>query len=118
MDERSSILSVGQKQLLSYARALAHEPRILILDEATSSVDPETEFAVREGVERLLESRTALVIAHRLSTVQNADKIVVLHKGQVRETGTHQELMEERGLYYKLYQLQYKQQETPSFQEK
>ncbi len=118
MDERSSILSVGQKQLLSYARALAHEPRILILDEATSSVDPETEFAVREGVEKLLESRTALVIAHRLSTIQNADKIVVLHKGQVRETGTHQELMEERGLYYKLYQLQYKQQEILSLQEK
>ena len=118
MDERSSTLSVGQKQLLSYARALAHDPRILILDEATSSVDPETELAVREGVEKLLENRTALVIAHRLSTIQNADKIVVLHKGQVREIGTHGELMKKQELYYKLYQLQYKQQEPLAAREK
>ena len=118
VDERSSTLSVGQKQLLSYARALAHDPRILILDEATSSVDPETELAVREGVEKLLENRTALVIAHRLSTIQNADKIVVLHKGQVREIGTHGELMKKQGLYYKLYQLQYKQQEPLAAREK
>ena len=118
VDERSSTLSVGQKQLLSYARALAHDPRILILDEATSSVDPETELAVREGVETLLENRTALVIAHRLSTIQNADKIVVLHKGQVREIGTHGELMKKQELYYKLYQLQYKQQEPLAAREK
>ena len=118
VDERSSTLSVGQKQLLSYARALAHDPRILILDEATSSVDPETELAVREGVEKLLENRTALVIAHRLSTIQNADKIVVLHKGQVREIGTHGELMKKQELYYKLYQLQYKQQEPLAAREK
>ena len=118
VDERSSTLSVGQKQLLSYARALAHDPRILILDEATSSVDPETELAVREGVEKLLENRTALVIAHRLSTIQNADKIVVLHKGQVREIGTHWELMKKQGVYYKLYQLQYKQQEPLAAREK
>ena len=118
VDERSSTLSVGQKQLLSYARALAHDPRILILDEATSSVDPETEFAVREGVEKLLENRTALVIAHRLSTIQNADKIVVLHRGKVRETGTHWELIAKQGLYYKLYQLQYKQQELLGAREK
>ena len=118
VDERSSTLSVGQKQLLSYARALAHDPRILILDEATSSVDPETELAVREGVERLLENRTALVIAHRLSTIQNADKIVVLHKGQVREIGTHWELMKKQGVYYKLYQVQYKQQEPLAAREK
>ena len=118
VDERSSTLSVGQKQLLSYARALAHDPRILILDEATSSVDPETEFAVREGVKKLLENRTALVIAHRLSTIQNADKIVVLHRGKVRETGTHWELIAKQGLYYKLYQLQYKQQELLGAREK
>ena len=118
VDERSSTLSVGQKQLLSYARALAHDPRILILDEATSSVDPETELAVREGVEKLLENRTALVIAHRLSTIQNADKIVVLHKGQVREIGTHGELMKKQELYYKLYQLQYKQQDPLAAREK
>ena len=118
VDERSSTLSVGQKQLLSYARALAHDPQILILDEATSSVDPETEFAVREGVEKLLENRTALVIAHRLSTIQNADKIVVLHRGKVRETGTHWELIAKQGLYYKLYQLQYKQQELLGAREK
>ena len=118
VDERSSTLSVGQKQLLSYARALAHDPRILILDEATSSVDPETEFAVRAGVEKLLENRTALVIAHRLSTIQNADKIVVLHRGKVRETGTHWELIAKQGLYYKLYQLQYKQQELLGAREK
>jgi len=110
--ERGATLSVGQKQLLSFARALAHNPRILILDEATSSVDPETEHLIREGLRRLLENRTALVIAHRLSTIQNASKIVVMHKGRVREVGTHQELLRRRGIYHKLYQLQYKDQEA------
>jgi ATP-binding cassette subfamily B protein len=112
--ERGATLSVGQKQLLSFARALAHNPRILVLDEATSSVDPETEHLLREGLKRLIENRTSLVIAHRLSTIQNASKIVVLHKGRVREVGTHQELLDQRGIYFKLYQLQYKDQEIPA----
>ena len=110
--ERGATLSVGQKQLLSFARALAHNPRILILDEATSSVDPETEHLLREGLRCLIENRTSLVIAHRLSTIQNAGKIVVMHKGHVREVGTHQELLQKRGIYFKLYQLQYKDQEV------
>ncbi len=112
--ERGATLSVGQKQLLSFARALAHNPRILVLDEATSSVNPETEHLLREGMRRLVENRTSLVIAHRLSTIQNASKIVVMHKGRVREVGTHQELLEQRGIYFKLYQLQYKDQEVPA----
>jgi ATP-binding cassette subfamily B protein len=110
--ERGATLSVGQKQLLSFARALAHNPRILILDEATSSVDPETEHLLREGLRCLVENRTSLVIAHRLSTIQNASKIVVMHKGHVREVGTHQELLQKQGIYFKLYQLQYKDQEV------
>ena len=109
--ERGSTLSTGQKQLISFARALAHEPKILILDEATSSVDTETEFRVREALDRMVEGRTSIIIAHRLSTVQRADKIIVMHKGQVREMGTHQQLLAQRGIYYKLYQLQYKDQE-------
>ncbi len=109
--ERGSTLSVGQKQLLSFARALAFNTRILILDEATSSVDPETEHLLREGLRCLVENRTSLVIAHRLSTIQNASKIIVMHKGRVREVGTHQELLQKRGIYYKLYELQYKDQE-------
>jgi len=109
--ERGSTLSTGQKQLISFARALAHDPKILILDEATSSVDTETEFRVRDALSRMVEGRTSLIIAHRLSTVQRADKIIVMHKGQVREMGTHQELLAQRGIYYKLYQLQYKDQE-------
>jgi ATP-binding cassette, subfamily B, multidrug efflux pump len=109
--ERGSTLSTGQKQLISFARALAHEPRILILDEATSSVDTETEFKVRDALGRMVEGRTSLIIAHRLSTIQRADKIIVMHKGQVREMGTHQELLANRGIYFKLYQLQYKDQE-------
>ncbi|HEV2470425.1 MAG TPA: ABC transporter ATP-binding protein [Candidatus Sulfotelmatobacter sp.] len=112
--ERGSTLSTGQKQLISFARALAHEPKILILDEATSSVDTETEFRVREALARMVEGRTSLIIAHRLSTIQRADKIIVMHKGQVREMGTHQELLAKRGIYYKLYQLQYKDQEIPA----
>jgi len=111
--ERGSTLSTGQKQLISFARALAHSPQILILDEATSSVDTETEFRVRDALSRMVEGRTSLVIAHRLSTVQRADKIIVMHKGKVREVGTHQQLLAQRGVYYKLYQLQYKDQEIP-----
>jgi ATP-binding cassette, subfamily B, multidrug efflux pump len=113
MRERGSTLSTGQKQLISFARALAHNPKILILDEATSSVDTETEFRVREALTKMVEGRTSLVIAHRLSTVQRADKIVVMHKSKVREMGTHQQLLAQRGIYYKLYQLQYKDQEIP-----
>src|SRR6266576_1164347 len=109
--ERGSTLSTGQKQLISFARALAHDPKILILDEATSSVDTETEFRVRDALSRMVEGRTSLIIAHRLSTIQRADKIIVMHKGQVREMGTHQQLLANRGIYYKLYQLQYKDQE-------
>jgi len=112
--ERGSTLSTGQKQLISFARALAHNPQILILDEATSSVDTETEFRVRDALSRMVEGRTSLVIAHRLSTVQRADKIIVMHKGKVREMGTHQQLLAQRGVYYKLYQLQYKDQEIPA----
>ncbi len=109
--ERGSTLSTGQKQLISFARALAHAPKILVLDEATSSVDTETEFRVRDALARMVEGRTSIIIAHRLSTMQRADKIIVMHKGQVREMGTHQELLAQRGIYYKLYQLQYKDQE-------
>jgi ATP-binding cassette subfamily B protein len=110
--ERGATLSVGQKQLISFARALAFDPRILILDEATSSVDTETEQLIQKAIEKLLVGRTAIVIAHRLSTIQNSDKIIVLHKGEIRETGNHQELLAKRGIYYKLYQLQYKDQEV------
>src|ERR1039457_1213127 len=112
--ERGSTLSTGQKQLISFARALAHNPKILILDEATSSVDTETEFRVREALTRMVEGRTSIMIAHRLSTIQRADKIIVMHKGQVREMGSHQQLLAQRGIYYKLYQLQYKDQEMPA----
>jgi ATP-binding cassette subfamily B protein len=109
--ERGSTLSTGQKQLISFARALAHNPKILVLDEATSSVDTETEFRVREALSRMVEGRTSIIIAHRLSTVQRANKIIVMHKGQVREIGSHQQLLANRGIYWKLYQLQYKDQE-------
>jgi len=109
--ERGATFSVGQRQLISFARALAHNPRFLILDEATSSVDTKTEILIREALDRLLEGRTALVIAHRLSTIQHADRILVFHKGKLREQGSHQELLAERGIYYRLYQLQYKDQE-------
>ena len=109
--ERGNGFSTGQKQLMNFARALAHNPRILILDEATSSVDTETEFRVREALARLVYGRTSLVIAHRLSTIQRADRILVMHKAQLREMGTHQELLALRGIYWKLYQLQYKEQE-------
>jgi ATP-binding cassette subfamily B multidrug efflux pump len=109
--ERGNGFSTGQKQLISFARALAHNPRILILDEATSSVDTETELRVREALTKLVEGRTSLVIAHRLSTIQRADRIIVMHKTQLREMGTHQELLARHGIYWKLYQLQYKEQE-------
>jgi ATP-binding cassette subfamily B protein len=109
--ERGATLSTGQKQLISFARALAHAPAILILDEATSSVDTETELRVRLALSRMITGRTSVLIAHRLSTVQSADEILVMHKGQLRERGTHQQLLAQRGLYYKLYQLQYKDQE-------
>lgn len=112
--ERGATLSVGQKQLISFARALAHDPQILILDEATSSVDTETEKLIQDAIGKLLKGRTAIVIAHRLSTIQNANKIIVMHKGEIKETGNHQELLSKRGLYYKLYQLQYKEQEITS----
>jgi len=110
--ERGATLSVGQKQLISFARALAYDPRILILDEATSSIDTETELLIQRAIEKLLIGRTAIVIAHRLSTIQSSDKILVMHKGEIRETGNHQELLAKRGIYYKLYQLQYKDQEV------
>ena len=109
--ERGSSLSTGQKQLISFARALAHNPRFLILDEATSSVDTETELRVRDALANMVEGRTSIVIAHRLSTIQRADRILVMHKGQLRESGAHQELLALRGIYWKLYQLQYRDQE-------
>jgi ATP-binding cassette subfamily B protein len=111
VSERGSTFSTGQKQLINFARALAHNPRILILDEATSSVDTDTEIRVRGALEKMVVGRTSVLIAHRLSTVQRADAILVMHKGQLREMGTHQELLLQRGLYWKLYQLQYKDQE-------
>ena len=111
VQERGNSLSTGQKQLINFARALAYSPRILILDEATSSVDTETELRIRGALERMVQGRTSVLIAHRLSTVQRADTILVMHKGQLREMGSHQELLARRGLYWKLYQLQYKDQE-------
>jgi ATP-binding cassette subfamily B multidrug efflux pump len=116
--ERGSGLSTGQKQLISFARALAHNPRYLILDEATSSVDTETEFRVRAALERMVEGRTSIVIAHRLSTIQRADRILVMHKGRLRESGTHQELLAQRGIYWKLYQLQYQDQDRLAAEER
>lgn len=110
VQERGAGLSVGQKQLIAFARALAFDPRILILDEATSSIDTETEQLIQRALERLLAGRTSLVVAHRLSTVQKADRILVMHKGELREEGTHQELLALRGIYYRLYLLQYKDQ--------
>lgn len=109
--EGGATLSVGQKQLIAFARALAYDPEILVLDEATSSVDTETELVIQDALRRLMSGRTSIVIAHRLSTIQNADKIIVMHKGQIREMGNHFELLKQRGIYYRLYQLQYKGQE-------
>ena len=112
--ERGSTLSVGQKQLLSFARALAFDPRVLVLDEATSSVDTETELLIRDALKVVMRGRTTIAIAHRLSTIQGMDRILVLHKGELREAGTHQELLAARGLYHRLYQLQFK--DSPSVQ--
>jgi len=116
VQERGAGLSVGQKQLVAFARALAFDPRVLILDEATSSIDTETEQLIQAALERLLVGRTSLVIAHRLSTIQRADKILVLHKGELREQGTHQELLAARGIYHRLYRLQYQAQEGAIWQ--
>ncbi len=112
--ERGNNLSTGQRQLLAFARALAHDPQLLVLDEATSSVDTETEAFIQDAIRKLMSGGTSIVIAHRLSTVQNADRIIVMHHGEIRETGTHRELLAQRGLYYRLYQLQYKHQNGSS----
>jgi ABC-type multidrug transport system fused ATPase/permease subunit len=109
--ERGAILSVGEKQLLSFSRALAYDPKILILDEATSSIDTESEIMIQRAIEKLLEGRTSIVIAHRLSTIKKADKIIVIHHGEIREMGTHDELLALNGIYRTLYELQYKEQE-------
>lgn len=108
--ERGAGFSVGQKQLISFARALAFDPRILVLDEATSSIDTETEQLIQQAIERVMTARTSIIIAHRLSTIQRVSKIIVLHKGEIREMGDHQSLLSKRGIYFKLYQLQYKEQ--------
>ena len=108
--ERGATISTGEKQLLSFARALAFNPDILILDEATSSVDSETELLIQKALEELLKERTSIIIAHRLSTIEKADKIIVLHHGQIRETGKHAQLLAQKGIYYKLHQLQFKNQ--------
>ncbi|MDD2431915.1 MAG: ATP-binding cassette domain-containing protein, partial [Firmicutes bacterium] len=108
--ERGSTLSQGQRQLLAFARALAFDPNILILDEATSNIDTETELLIQEALSKVTKDRTTLVIAHRLSTIQHADRIIVLHRGEIAEMGSHQELLDRGGLYYKLYQLQYQSQ--------
>ncbi len=110
--ERGATLSVGQKQLLSFARALTFDPRVLILDEATSSVDTDTELLIRDALHVLMAGRTTIAVAHRLSTIQDMDKILVLHKGELRERGSHQELLAQRGIYWRLYQLQYRDQEA------
>jgi ATP-binding cassette subfamily B protein len=110
--ERGTNISTGQRQLLAFARVLAHDPAILVLDEATSNIDPETEALIQDAIGKLMESRTSIVIAHRLSTVQHADRIVVMHHGEVREIGTHQQLLAKRGLYYTLYRLQYQNGNT------
>lgn len=115
LNERGKSLSMGQRQLICFVRAMVYDPNILILDEATSSVDSETEDLVNKACEKLMEGRTSLVIAHRLSTIQGADKILVMHKGEIRETGTHQQLLEkEAGIYRKLYELQYKDELLPA----
>ncbi|MBD3267178.1 ATP-binding cassette domain-containing protein, partial [bacterium] len=108
--ERGATLSVGQRQLMSFARALVFDPKILLLDEATSSVDTETEHLIQEALENLMVGRTCLIIAHRLSTIRQVDEIFVLHQGELAEQGSHEELIAQKGLYYKLYQLQYKEQ--------
>ncbi|GAI54409.1 unnamed protein product, partial [marine sediment metagenome] len=113
--ERGSLLSVGQKQLLAFARALAFDPKILVLDEATSSVDTETEMLIQDASAKLLQHRTSIVIAHRFSTIKDVDRIIVIHKGRVKEVGTHQELLQKKGIYYRLYQLQYQAEKGKIF---
>jgi ATP-binding cassette subfamily B protein len=110
--ERGAGLSVGQKQLISFARALAFDPALLILDEATSSIDTETEQLIQQAIEMVMRDRTSIVVAHRLSTIQRANRIIVMHHGEIRELGTHQELLAQRGLYWKLYRLQYAEDES------
>jgi ATP-binding cassette subfamily B protein len=111
--ERGAGLSVGQKQLISFARALAFDPALLILDEATSSIDTEAEQLIQQAIVRVMRDRTSIVVAHRLSTIQRADKIIVMHHGEIREMGTHQQLLAGRGLYWMLYKLQYSDSSRP-----
>ncbi len=118
VQERGSTLSVGQRQLISLARALAFNPRILVLDEATSSIDTETERLLQEAIKKVMAGRTSIVIAHRLSTIRHVDQIIVMHKGRIRERGSHDELLDQGGIYYRLYQLQYKDQENPKYMSK
>ena len=106
MTERGSTLSAGQRQLISFARTLAYEPRILVLDEATANIDTETESLITQALSALMKDRTTIMVAHRLSTIQHADNIIVLHHGRIRESGSHQELLAQNGLYKKLYDLQ------------
>jgi ATP-binding cassette, subfamily B, multidrug efflux pump len=112
--ERGATLSMGQRQLLSFVRALVYNPEILVLDEATSSVDTESEYLIQQAANTLMEGRTSLVVAHRLSTIQHAHQILVMHRGQIREKGSHQQLLAQDGLYRKLYELQYREQEEIS----
>jgi len=111
LNERGSILSMGQRQLLSFARALVVNPQILILDEATSNIDTETEILIKEALGFMMQGRTSIIIAHRLSTIKHVDNILVFHKGRLKEMGNHNELIQKKGLYYQLYELQYKDQE-------
>jgi ABC-type multidrug transport system fused ATPase/permease subunit len=112
LTEKGSTLSAGQRQLLSFARALAFDPSILILDEATSNIDTETEILIQDAITKLIKDRTTIIIAHRLSTIQHADKIIVMHKGEICEMGTHQELLQNEGRYFDLYQLQYQEEHS------
>jgi ATP-binding cassette subfamily B protein len=107
--ERGATLSVGQRQLISFVRAMVYDPKIIVLDEATSSVDTETEMSIQNAINVLMKGRTAIVIAHRLSTIQGADNIIVLDKGEIKEIGTHKELIKKEGFYSNLYQMQYKE---------
>ena len=109
--ERGATLSLGQRQLLSFIRALLYNPSVLILDEATSSIDSESEILIQHAIDKLIMGRTSIVIAHRLSTIRKAHKIIVLDRGEIKEAGTHQELMRHQGHYYKLHKMQFEEQE-------